>query len=82
MSGQTEADKKNNVQIIAEGAVKQEQNNEIEDKRVTTRFMTKYERARILGTRALQIRFVDICCFVSVCATAPAPYSLATTPVV
>lgn len=24
--------------------------------KVTTRFMTKYERARILGTRALQIR--------------------------
>jgi len=26
------------------------------DVRVTTRYMTKYERARILGTRALQIR--------------------------
>ena len=25
--------------------------------RMTTRFMTKYERARILGTRALQIRW-------------------------
>lgn len=25
------------------------------DKRVTTRYMTKYERARVLGTRALQI---------------------------
>ncbi len=25
--------------------------------RITTRYMTKYERARILGTRALQIRF-------------------------
>ncbi len=24
--------------------------------RVTTRYMTKYERARILGTRALQLR--------------------------
>jgi len=24
--------------------------------RTTTRFMTKYERARVLGTRALQIR--------------------------
>lgn len=24
--------------------------------RITTRFLTKYERARILGTRALQIR--------------------------
>lgn len=26
--------------------------------RVTTPYMTKYERARVLGTRALQIRFV------------------------
>lgn len=26
--------------------------------RITTRYMTKYERARVLGTRALQIRFV------------------------
>jgi DNA-directed RNA polymerase I, II, and III subunit RPABC2 len=24
--------------------------------RITTKFLTKYERARILGTRALQIR--------------------------
>lgn len=24
--------------------------------RITTRYMTKYERARVLGTRALQIR--------------------------
>lgn len=28
--------------------------------RVTTPYMTKYERARILGTRALQIRFASI----------------------
>lgn len=28
---------------------------EVQDTRVTTRYMTKYERARILGTRALQI---------------------------
>lgn len=27
--------------------------------RVTTPYMTKYERARILGTRALQIRYVQ-----------------------
>jgi DNA-directed RNA polymerase I, II, and III subunit RPABC2 len=26
--------------------------------RITTKYMTKYERARILGTRALQIRYV------------------------
>ncbi|MCJ1394937.1 DNA-directed RNA polymerases I II and III subunit RPABC2 [Xylographa bjoerkii] len=29
-----------------------------EDKRSTTPYMTKYERARVLGTRALQIRYV------------------------
>lgn len=29
------------------------------DQRTTTPYMTKYERARILGTRALQIRFVE-----------------------
>ena len=28
------------------------------EQRTTTPYMTKYERARILGTRALQIRFV------------------------
>jgi DNA-directed RNA polymerase I, II, and III subunit RPABC2 len=28
------------------------------DQRKTTPYMTKYERARILGTRALQIRWV------------------------
>ena len=31
------------------------------DKRQTTPYMTKYERARILGTRALQIRYVYGC---------------------
>ena len=35
----------------AEGLDLQGENKE----RVTTRFMTKYERARVLGTRALQI---------------------------
>ena len=30
------------------------------EKRTTTPYMTKYERARILGTRALQIRLVAI----------------------
>lgn len=29
------------------------------DQRTTTPYMTKYERARVIGTRALQIRFVD-----------------------
>lgn len=32
-----------------------------EKPRVTTRYMTKYERARILGTRALQIRLEHDC---------------------
>ena len=27
--------------------------------RKTTRYMTKYERARVLGTRALQIRYFE-----------------------
>lgn len=31
------------------------------DKRSTTPYMTKYERARVLGTRALQIRYVQEC---------------------
>lgn len=30
-----------------------------ESERTTTPYMTKYERARILGTRALQIRLVE-----------------------
>ena len=33
--------------------------------RTTTRYMTKYERARILGTRALQIRCVPFACQVN-----------------
>ncbi len=28
-------------------------------KRNTTRYMTKYERARVLGTRALQVIFIQ-----------------------
>lgn len=30
------------------------------EERITTRYLTKYERARVLGTRALQIRSVGI----------------------
>ena len=29
------------------------------DKRTTTPYMTKYEKARVLGTRALQIRYAQ-----------------------
>jgi DNA-directed RNA polymerase I, II, and III subunit RPABC2 len=31
------------------------------EERTTTPYMTKYERARILGTRALQIRYARFC---------------------
>ena len=31
------------------------------DKRTTTPYMTKYEKARVLGTRALQIRYLFFC---------------------
>jgi DNA-directed RNA polymerases I, II, and III subunit RPABC2 len=42
--------------------VAEEQNKKIpKEKRSTTPYMTKYERARVLGTRALQIRYT---CFV------------------
>lgn len=35
-----------------------------DSKRSTTPYMTKYERARVLGTRALQIRYVGwVFCF-------------------
>lgn len=34
-----------------------------DDKRTTTPYMTKYERARVLGTRALQIALVFDTCF-------------------
>ena len=30
------------------------------EKRATTPYMTKYERARVLGTRALQIRYAGL----------------------
>lgn len=34
-----------------------------DEKRSTTPYMTKYERARVLGTRALQIRSASFCLF-------------------
>ena len=42
--------------LEGEGEEKQEQEG-VERPRKTSKYMTKYERARILGTRALQIRF-------------------------
>lgn len=55
------------VEVNGEGGQQQGKKNavlglkekKIEDhKRTTTPYMTKYERARVLGTRALQIRYV------------------------
>lgn len=42
--------------LLAETEEKQEQE-QAARVRKTSKYMTKYERARILGTRALQIRF-------------------------
>ncbi|RUS71431.1 hypothetical protein EGW08_020814 [Elysia chlorotica] len=44
-------DQNERVEVITDGAVGQVE----PSKRITTKYMTKYERARILGTRALQI---------------------------
>ncbi|KAK6166253.1 hypothetical protein SNE40_022998 [Patella caerulea] len=42
--------------LIGESAQSQRPPGQVEpSKRITTRYMTKYERARVLGTRALQI---------------------------
>ena len=43
----------------AKNTVESEKSKRVDnDKRTTTPYMTKYERARVLGTRALQIRSV------------------------
>lgn len=39
-----------------------EEDQPVERPRKTSKYMTKYERARILGTRALQIRFSSELC--------------------
>ncbi|XP_013073066.1 DNA-directed RNA polymerases I, II, and III subunit RPABC2-like isoform X2 [Biomphalaria glabrata] len=44
-------DQGDRIEIITDGAVGQVE----PQKRITTKYMTKYERARVLGTRALQI---------------------------
>lgn len=44
-----------NVEIL-EGEGGPEHAN-VDRPRITTRYMTKYEKARVLGTRALQIRY-------------------------
>lgn len=43
--------------LLADGEDKQGAEEPVERPRKTSKYMTKYERARILGTRALQIRF-------------------------
>uniref|UniRef100_A0A672ZX87 Uncharacterized protein n=1 Tax=Sphaeramia orbicularis TaxID=375764 RepID=A0A672ZX87_9TELE len=48
-----EDDDQENVQILPAGEGQQ-----ANQKRITTPYMTKYERARVLGTRALQIAIV------------------------
>ncbi len=55
----SEAGASENVEIL-EGSVAEQEGGgdgaqQQEDTRKTTRYLTKYERARILGTRALQI---------------------------
>lgn len=48
--------------LLADNEEKEEQE-QVERPRKTSKYMTKYERARILGTRALQIRFFFRCIF-------------------
>lgn len=45
--------------VVGAEAEDKEQEKKARDRK-TTKYMTKYERARILGTRALQIRYVSI----------------------
>lgn len=59
-----EEDAENNNEEMADafvGTEGEEKKDEqpVERPRKTSKYMTKYERARILGTRALQIRFND-----------------------
>lgn len=43
------------VDVLGEDEVKGEARSVSKQDRITTKYMTKYERARVLGTRALQI---------------------------
>ena len=53
-----EAENNNNEDVPdALEAEEKEVHETVERPRKTSKYMTKYERARILGTRALQIRF-------------------------
>lgn len=57
-----ELDTTNNDDVPGEPveAEEKEDGEPVERVRKTSKFMTKYERARILGTRALQIRFSSL----------------------
>ncbi|KAG8178030.1 hypothetical protein JTE90_015832 [Oedothorax gibbosus] len=46
-----EQNEDDNIELLPAGDQQPQQN----QKRITTPYMTKYERARVLGTRALQI---------------------------
>jgi len=46
-----------NINEVDEHGEKIEKSKKVDpSQRITTRYMTKYEKARILGTRALQLR--------------------------
>lgn len=62
--------------LMGEGEEKTEQQEPVERPRKTSKFMTKYERARILGTRALQIR--SFCFFLNSAFDKALLYSLIT----
>ena len=50
-----DANPEDNVEILEGEAVSDAA--QADRPRITTRYMTKYEKARVLGTRALQIRY-------------------------
>ncbi|KAF3846764.1 hypothetical protein F7725_003842 [Dissostichus mawsoni] len=52
-----EDEDRENVKILPAG-----EGSQANLKRITTPYMTKYERARVLGTRALQIAYEDWGC--------------------
>lgn len=58
----------NNDDVAGEplDTVDREEQEATERPRKTSKYMTKYERARILGTRALQIRFIFELCSIKI----------------
>lgn len=58
-----DVDNNNNEDVPGEpiDAEDKEEQELVERPRKTSKYMTKYERARILGTRALQIRYFFVC---------------------